>query len=280
MVNKRLAEMTYEEIEDLYRQLGSFRKCARELGCTHPTFSRHYSEKKRDLASRSQWKQPEQRFPEPADFHRAQKLAKRETKSSSSKLFLDPDEMRVACFDIESTGLRGDFGVVLCCVIKPFGSRSTRDVFSVDFDHHDLLCAEHDMLIDIRDCLQEYDGVTTYYGSKFDLPMLRTRMMYHGIKPNIPKMKHLDAYYTAKRNINTSSRRMERIGDVMRRSSVPELPSKTRLDIDIWIRATHGRDKQAQSYIIDHCVHDVDLLEGIVQYFYDQGWVPDRILRM
>src|SRR2546430_7520909 len=39
-----------------------------------------------------------------------------------------------------------------------------------------------------------YDGLITYYGSMFDVPMLRTRMFYHGLSP-FPKIKHLDMYF-------------------------------------------------------------------------------------
>jgi len=185
----------------------------------------------------------------------------------------------VACFDIEATGLTGDFGAVLCCVIKTYGSPE-RKVFSVDFDYSNLLSSEKEMLVDIRDCLSEYDGISGYYSSRYDIPMLRTRMMYHGIRPNIPKMKHLDVYFTIKRNINSSTRRMERIGDLLRANALPELPDKTDLNPDVWIRATHGRNAGARDYIIDHCIHDVDLLEGILVYVKEQGWVPDRVLRM
>lgn len=42
---KRLSEWTAKEMEELYNELGSYRKCAKEVGTTHPTWIKHYKEK-------------------------------------------------------------------------------------------------------------------------------------------------------------------------------------------------------------------------------------------
>ena len=271
-VMKPLSEWTFQELDDLYNRVGSFRKCALFTNTTHPTFIKYYNNKK-ELGDITEESIIQPTIPNvPKILARSKKV----TKSASSSLFMNPDEMNIALFDIEATGLRGDFGMILCAVVKPLGSRTTRYVFQLDFDNPDLLDAEKNMLLEIKECLESFDGSCGYFSSRYDLPMLRTRMIYHGIKP-IPKQKHLDVYWTVKRVINTSSRRMERVGDLMRVNAVPDLAQKTKLDINEWIKVAFSRDKTSLGYIVQHCINDVDMLEGILEELRD--FVPDRIMR-
>ena len=198
----------------------------------------------------------------------------RSTKSANTALCLD-GTYRMAIFDIESTSLKGDFGIILCCVMKEYGT-DNRYIFQIDINDRDLLHAEKEMLLDIKDCIDGFDVLAGYYSTKFDSPMLRTRMLYHGIIP-FEKIKHLDVYYTVKRIINTTSRRMERIGDLLRTNMMPDLPQKTKLDINEWIKVVHSRDRNSLGYIVDHCIADVDMLEGIINEI--KPFLPDKIVR-
>jgi uncharacterized protein YprB with RNaseH-like and TPR domain len=265
-MSRILSNWTLQQMEDLYSQLGSFRKCAKHVGTTHGTWIRYYNDLKKNNVL----------TPTIKNVPKILERTKFVTKSASSNIFLDPDQMRVALLDIEATGLRGDFGMILCCVIKPIGGRDTRQIFKLDFDNPDLLNAEKNMLLEIKTCLEGFQGSCGYFSSRYDIPMLRTRMIYHGIKP-IPKQKHLDVYFTVKRIINTSSRRMERVGDLMRVNARKDLPQKTKMDINEWIKVAFSRDKTSLGYIVDHCIADVDMLEGILEELRD--FVPDRIMR-
>lgn len=269
---KPLSEWTFKELDDLYQKCGSFRKCALFTNTTHPTYIRYYNNKK-ELEN---IKTNDSILPDVINVPKLLARTKKVTKSMSSDLFLNPDSTKVALFDIEATGLRGDFGMILCAVVKPLGSRDTKHVFQLDFDNPDLLNAEKNMLLEIKECLESFDGSCGYFSSRYDLPMLRTRMIYHGIKP-IPKQKHLDIYWTVKRVINTSSRRMERVGDLMRVNANTKLPQKTKLDINEWIKVAFSRDKKSLGYIVQHCINDVDMLEGIIEELRD--FIPDKIMR-
>ena len=198
-------------------------------------------------------------------------------KSILRERFLDPDCCNVACLDIEASGLRGDFGVVICAVMKPYGSEPDKAVgYVIDLEPLALLESEAKLLEDINKAVQSYDGVIGYYSSKYDLPMLRTRMIYHGIDP-FPKMPSLDVYFTAKGYINTSTRRLERIGDLVRASCQPDLPGKTKMDVWEWAKVLNNRDQTALDYIVEHCFADVGLLEGVTRELYQ--YLPERITR-
>jgi len=51
---KPLHQWTVQEMEALYDELGSFRKCAKFMGTTHPTWIRIYEDKKAKLDDASQ----------------------------------------------------------------------------------------------------------------------------------------------------------------------------------------------------------------------------------
>lgn len=197
-------------------------------------------------------------------------------KSILKEDFLDPAQTYVGVWDIETSGLKGDWDIVLCSAIKPYGHDVKPTITKIDLDARDLLKAEDGLIEEINDSLNEYDGLISYYGTGFDLRMLRTRSFAHGLKP-IPKKHHLDMYFTAKRILNTGSKRMDRINQLLQIANPDGSPKKTPLEIYQWSRVVHGRDKELFEYIIDHNMKDVEILENIAYMFRD--FVPDRITR-
>ena len=196
------------------------------------------------------------------------------TKSANIDVFLDPDEMQTGLFDIESTGLTGDFSCILCAVIKPFKSHEPM-IFKIDLDKRDMLEAEKEMLLEFVPVLESFSGLIGYYSTRFDMPMIRTRCMFHGI-PAPKKIKHLDMYFTIRRTVNPTTRRMDRINEINRLTD-ESLPEKTKLGIREWTGAAFRRDEESLNYIVDHCVHDVEVLERILNKYRD--YVPEKIIR-
>lgn len=202
----------------------------------------------------------------------------RETRSPQTALFLDPFMFRVGTLDIEATGLTGDFHIVLCAVIKRFGINDKPVVFRIDIKKPDLMEAERKLLLEIKDYIEKnLDGVITYYGSRYDIPMLRTRMLAQGIDP-LDKLRHLDMYFTIRRTLVLTSRRMANVNELIRRNDVKSTPEKTRIGTEFWQGAVYSRDKASMDYIVDHCVKDVLILEGITNAF--RKFVPERVNRM
>jgi uncharacterized protein YprB with RNaseH-like and TPR domain len=197
------------------------------------------------------------------------------TKSAKSQLFLNPNNYKVGLIDIETTGLKGDFDIILCGVIKTWGNNKHK-VHKINLNRRDLLSAEKRFLEKLISDINSYDGVIGYYSSGFDMPMIRTRCFYHGLKPP-QKIKHLDMYYTIKRIVNTGSRRMERINELITIPGTDYTTQKTKIDMRQWMSALFAHDTKALSYIVDHCIKDVDILEEITNRFID--FVPDRIIR-
>lgn len=273
-MNKKLSEWTIDEMESLYIQLGSFRKCAKELCCDPKTFRKYYYIKKNEKLILDGNKTFERIEPIIKNIPKILERSKHVTKSASSKLFFNPDEMNIGVFDIESTGLTGDFSCILCAVVKPYG-RGKEQVFKIDLDKRDMLEAEKDLLLEFLPVLTSFDGLAGYYSTRFDMPLIRTRCMFHGI-PAPKKIKHFDAYFTIRRTVNPTTRRMDRINEINRLTD-ESLPEKSKLGVKEWTGATFRRDKESLDYIVEHCVKDVQVLESIIDKYMD--FVPEKIMR-
>jgi uncharacterized protein YprB with RNaseH-like and TPR domain len=195
-------------------------------------------------------------------------------KSSGKEIFLDPERTRVGVLDIESSGLAGDFDIVFCCTIKIFG-RDEIKTFRINLQQLDLLAAERKMLRELNKYIRGLDGLTTYYGARFDVPMLRTRMFSHGINP-FPKIRHLDLYFSVKRTLNTSRRRLQNVIELFQQSG-EVIPSKGRVEPVLWVRAMFARDEGAMDAIVQHNIEDVLALEAAIIKL--QNFVTDRVLR-
>jgi len=198
------------------------------------------------------------------------------TKSSNIDVFLDPDEMRVATLDIETSSLKADFGVILGACIHTYGTREKPIVLRTDLSVPDLFEAEIQTVTNIVDVMCEYDGCLTFYGRLFDIPYLYTKCKMHDIDW-MGKKKHLDLWFTTKRYIKASSRRLDQINQILQFKH-PEYASKTRLGMKEWNGAAYGRSESDLDYIIDHCIKDVEITENVCNEYRDV--LPDKVMRM
>jgi uncharacterized protein YprB with RNaseH-like and TPR domain len=161
-----------------------------------------------------------------------------------------------AMFDIETTNLDASIGMILCACVKVMGGETFTAVSRIpDGGYMD----DHKTVVTIRDWLESYDYVCTYYGTGFDLPYLNTRLLIHGERP-INRIRHVDLYYTAKFQLKLHSNRLAVVAETLFGTS-----DKTRVLGPVWTRAAQG-DPKAMEYIVEHCQIDVEVLERVFNH--------------
>jgi uncharacterized protein YprB with RNaseH-like and TPR domain len=101
-------------------------------------------------------------------------------------------------FDIESTGLKGDYGSALVISVKHFGSPPISFVVS-QVGHDQKIVKE------ARDYMGDQDCWVSYYGKGFDIPFLNTRLLRWGLEP-MPSKPHIDMYFVLRSHIATGRR--------------------------------------------------------------------------
>ena len=165
-----------------------------------------------------------------------------------------PFHERVGYLDIESTGLKGNWDFMLCYCIKVEGGDilgrhlTQQEVTHYKFDKG----LTKELIADVK----KFDRIITYYGSRFDIPFIKTRAEKWGLDfPAYRDLWQTDLYDIAKRNLLLHSTRLMHVCDLM---GIPNKEHK--LDPDRWQMAQSGHIPSLE-WIFQHCSEDVISLE-------------------
>ena len=160
---------------------------------------------------------------------------------------------RVCYLDVESTNLKASFGVMLSWAIKERGGKTYFDVLKpkdFDADIQDKRIVES-----LVQKLSQYNLIVTYYGTKFDIPFIRSRALYWGIPfPAYGNIFQLDMYYVVRSKLSLHSNRLQAAAEFL------GIKGKTPIDNVFWRRAIFG-DQKALHEILRHNIGDVVVLE-------------------
>jgi len=161
---------------------------------------------------------------------------------------------KIGFFDLETSNLDASIGMIICGSIKEYkGKTVTYPMKKVDG-----LLTDAEAVVKLRDDLEKYDYVCTYYGTRFDIPYINTRLIMHGERP-INQLRHIDMYFTARFKLKLHSNRLVVVGETLFGES-----HKTRVMGPEWTRALMG-DANSLRYITEHCEIDVAELEAVFE---------------
>jgi uncharacterized protein YprB with RNaseH-like and TPR domain len=161
---------------------------------------------------------------------------------------------RIGYLDIESSNLDADFGVMYSWAIKTKGSN---EILTDRMTRKDALSYRYDreLVRSLTDAISTYDIIYTYYGSRFDIPYIRTRaMFYREAFPLNNSVTHVDLWFAARSKMKLHSNRLANV------TSFLGIEGKTPIDSKYWVQALSGNDT-ALRYIQKHNIADVKILE-------------------
>ena len=164
-------------------------------------------------------------------------------------------------WDIESSGLNGDYAQILVISIKPYGLDPV--TFTLKKGHSDKsMCRK------ASEFLSEADAWLTYYGKGFDVKMLNTRLLYWGL-PLLEKQPHIDLFYVLKYFIKTGSKSQAHLLNFL------ELPEdKMTVHPSAWGQLSVNFSENMQ-ILIERCESDCIGLEAL----YDRTKLAIRDVR-
>jgi uncharacterized protein YprB with RNaseH-like and TPR domain len=170
----------------------------------------------------------------------------------------------VGYFDIETSNLKADFGIILCYCIKEAGKNKIISRTVTRDELHEAGCLDREVVKQCIADIQKYDRIITHYGKRFDIPFLRSRALFFNLDfPIYGKIFLEDTYFILRHRFCISRNRLE--------TACRHILGKTRkthLDPRQWIMALQG-DRQALDYILDHCKADVRDLEDLYNRISD-----------
>jgi len=163
---------------------------------------------------------------------------------------------RVGFLDIECSGLKANFAIMLSYCIKVRGEKKIYSDFLTKKDaetHLDARIVKNC----IKDLTENFDRVIGHYSKRFDIPFLRTRALILNLDfPQFGEMYHTDTWDIARKKLCLSSNRQGVIAEAITGEDI-----KTRIDQKHWIPALQG-NREAMEYILDHNMRDVHQLEA------------------
>lgn len=179
--------------------------------------------------------------------------------------------MRIATFDLETSGLEGDVGRILCASIL---DHTTGDMVSFRNDwlkKKKSMADDGPIALTIRDELETFHMTIGWYSKGFDIPFLNTRLVKAGHRP-LRSMLHLDPIWACKgwRGIKARSAKMAVMAEFF---NLPE--RKPGVDVDVWIDAALGGDKQAMDMLVERCEADVRITYQLTNKLLDTGLIKN-----
>ena len=170
--------------------------------------------------------------------------------------------MRTAIFDIETSGLYANFGILLCCSIKEYQSDGKGKITTFRADKyptwikHRTDCRK--ITSDVVNVLKNYDILVAHNGQYFDKQWLNTLCLLYGEIPAIRWTKMIDPVLLARRHLRLGRNTLDTLIDFF---GIPT--KKTHVSGRLWLKAGIEGDKEAMNQIVHHCELDVKSLEGV-----------------
>lgn len=167
------------------------------------------------------------------------------------------NQISCCCFDLETTNLSADFGIILCGVIKP-ANGSPIVIRGDRFDTWQKNRSNDRKTVKaIVSALEPFDIWIAHNGAKFDVPFLRTRLLRWGLDI-LPSKKLIDPVQLARNKLRMSFNSLSQVANHL------GCNSKTEVKPQMWLRASMDGSSNAMSYIVEHCVEDVITLEYVI----------------
>lgn len=170
---------------------------------------------------------------------------------------------RIGFFDIESSNLVADFGIMLsyCILDGTNGEILSSVIKKADIERAKAGNEDHKVVRQCIEDLSKFDRIVTFYGKRFDIPFVRTRASICGVDfPHYGSLIHDDLYFVVRHRFRLSSNRLENACRVLLGDT-----NKTRVEGKYWRAAARG-DKESLSYILDHNKKDVEDLQRLYDH--------------
>lgn len=145
------------------------------------------------------------------------------------------------------------FGVVLCCAFYPVGGKPY--VISKGRKGAN----DKPLIESIKREFEKYDLCLGYNHLNFDLRLLNSRLLKWGLDC-IPDTFQVDLYRSVKTIFKTTKFTPCSLKMVC---EFLNISGKSRVEPDVWMRAALDNDQYALKKIVDHCRHDVLVLDKL-----------------
>ena len=125
--------------------------------------------------------------------------------------------------------------------------------------------SDETLIKEFIEIMNKADEIIGHNGDRFDIPWVRTRALFHGIK-NVPRWRTLDTLKSVRSNLKFPS---NRLGDIAKYLGLDVQKMDT--SFSLWKNVMKG-DQEALDYMVEYCEYDVLVLERVYEKVI--GFVP------
>lgn len=162
-------------------------------------------------------------------------------------------DAKVIAWDIETTNLNADFGYILSACWMDLRDRKVQTVRIDQFKGYKSDRTNDKALVgELSNVLGAADVWVTWYGDRFDIPYVNTRLLWHGLD-TMPPIPSVDGWRAARNHLKLSSNRLANISEFL------DVERKTPVVGWQWVRAGAGHE-DALNYVVEHNQKDVVVL--------------------
>jgi uncharacterized protein YprB with RNaseH-like and TPR domain len=170
------------------------------------------------------------------------------------------DDPFIAIWDLETTGLKGDFGRLLCGSVLSYPSGEFSS-FRIDETNGGSLNKDGPLAVAIRDEIERHWMSAGWFSKGFDFSMLSTRLVVAGER-KIASHLHIDPmwFYKGWRGLSMRSCSLATVAKVLGLE-------ETKMDVpdSVWQEARYG-DKYSLDILVERCESDCRLTLKILQH--------------
>lgn len=167
-----------------------------------------------------------------------------------------------AIFDIETSDLSADRGIILAAVVKSSMTKTKVVLRSDDLNpgwKRGLRGDDSKITEEVIKVLRKHDVLVAHNGTGFDIPFIRSRAAYWGLD-RVPDIKIVDPLQIAWRKFKLQRNSLGALSDFIRSKD-----RKDQLDMSLWMDAILNGSRKAMDRIVTHCISDVDELEDVLK---------------
>lgn len=192
------------------------------------------------------------------------------------EILQDKKHLKIGIIDIEFLGfnVKADSGIVLTYSIKEYHKK----VFHESKITYKELKSKHldkNIIKRLIKDMSKFDVLVTYYGSKCDLPYIRTRALRHGLQfIQYGFIKQIDVYFLVKYKLKLQRNSLASACHILGINGYTN-DDYNFISGETWIRAVTGH-KKSLDYIMKHNRYDVIKTEKVYDKVIGYGRKSNR----
>jgi uncharacterized protein YprB with RNaseH-like and TPR domain len=162
-------------------------------------------------------------------------------------------------FDLETSNLNAEWGVILCCCVKEYCKAGVKEFRADEFPNWKVRRSNDRQLVEaIIKELEQYDILCAHNGQFFDKSWLLAKAIKYDIPNTLRYKKFIDPVRLARRNFKLGSNGLMSLINFL---NIPT--TKTRIRPEAWLEASLDGNTKAMDEIVYHCRRDVLSLNGV-----------------